>query len=329
MQLREKIGGLFVVGFDGLEPPPSLIDLIRNFFIGGVILFRRNIKSCKQLQELSSALNDAAGGRKFLISIDCEGGRVFRLPPPFPQWGTLAEIGDEFLRSKDPSIAYKRGAVMALALADIGVNLNFMPVLDVNTNIKNPIIGDRAFSSDPRIVAELGVQMMKGLHDGGVLACGKHFPGHGDTSSDSHLTLPRLPHTMNRLESVELPPYESAIANGLKMIMTAHVVYEGIDAENPATLSKTIINGILRRRLGFDGAVISDDLLMRAIVESYSLPDASVKALQSGCDIILISRDNDTGRTAIEGVISAVSAGLIPEKMIENSYRRVESLLPI
>ncbi len=319
MNLREQIGQLFMVGFDGLEPPPLLTELIRDYYVGGVILYRRNIESSKQLCELMAGIREAAGGRKLLIGVDNEGGRVFRLPPPFTQFPAMAKVTDE-------DSAYKIGKKMAEELRSVGINVNFAPILDVNTNIKNPVIGDRSFSSDARVVARLGCALIKGLQDGRVIACGKHFPGHGDTDSDSHLELPHLSHTMPRLEAIELVPFQAAISSGVKSLMTAHVVYDGIDPSAPATLSPIIINNLLRERLGFDGVVFTDDLRMRSITEMIMLPSACVRALTAGCDVCLICRDNASQKEAIEYTMAKVTAGHLPEKVIESAIRRVRRI---
>lgn len=319
MQLREKIGSLFVVGFDGTTPPPSLVELIRDQFIGGVILYSRNIKSRSQLTQLIADIKAIAGDRPILIAVDHEGGRVFRLPPPFTQIGPMAHV-------KNAATAYEIGNVMAKELSSVGFNLNFAPVLDVNTNPKNPIIGDRAFSHDAAIVANLGVQLIRGLQENGIIACGKHFPGHGDTSLDSHTDLPRLAHTPARLGEIELVPFAAAIEAGLKAIMTAHVIYEGIDPVHPATMSRIIVGDLLRRRLGFNGVVFTDDLQMKAISRQYSMGEASVLSLLAGCDVCLIARDDVAQKEAIEYVISAANSGRISESVIDSSCQRISKL---
>lgn len=320
MHLREKIGGLFMVGFDGLTVPASLASLIKGHFVGGVILFRRNIKSKDQLKELISEIKNIADGRNLLIAVDHEGGRVFRLPPPFTQWPPMASV-------KTPVEAYSIGKKMAEELKEVGFNLNFAPVLDVNTNAKNPVIGDRSFSENPKVVSNLGAGLIKGMQENGVLACGKHFPGHGDTFLDSHTDLPVLPHTLGRLESVELVPFKAAVAAGVRTIMTAHVIYEGIDAGLPATLSRTLIGKILKQTLGFQGAVFTDDLQMAAIAKKWPLPAACLRSIQAGCDVCLVCRDSEAQKEAIDHVIHAVASGELSESAVDNAYRRVSSLV--
>lgn len=319
MQLREKIGGLFMVGFDGTNPPESLAELIQNYFVGGVILFRRNIRSKAQLSELISQIKKLAEGRPFLIAVDHEGGRVFRMPPPFTQWQPMATV-------KTEEEAYETGKIMAEELKEVGFNVNFAPVLDVNTDIKNPCIGDRAFSNDPFKVASLGISLIKGLQDNGIIACGKHFPGHGDATLDSHTDFPVLPHTLGRLEALELVPFRAAVESGVKSIMTAHVVYEGIDPNFPATLSPIIVNDLLRKQIGYKGVVFTDDLQMTAVGKKWPLGDACVRSVRAGCDVCLICRDNSAQKNAIEEMIRALTSGELSETVIDAAYRRVSTL---
>lgn len=319
MKLREKVGNLFMVGFDGTSAPPSLTRLIRDYHIGGVILFKRNIHSKDQLKNLIGEINELSEGRKLLIAVDHEGGRVFRLPSPFTQWEPMAKVNSD-------DEAYNIGKIMAKELLEVGFNVNFAPVLDVNTNVKNPVIGDRSFSNNPLIVASRGVSLIRGLQENGIIACGKHFPGHGDTSLDSHIDFPVLPHTMGRLEFLELLPFKAAIEAGVKSIMTAHVVYEGVDTGVPATLSETLINKLLREQLKFSGVVFTDDLQMAAIAKKWSLGDACLMSLKAGCDVCLICRDNSAQKEAIEHIVQCANAGKISETAIESACRRIANL---
>ncbi len=319
MDIREKIGSLFVVGFDGTTVPDSLAELIRDHHIGGVILFKRNIESKNQLVKLIGNIKALAKGREFIVSVDHEGGRVFRLPPPFTQWPPMAKVACA-------EEAYGIGQKMANELKEVGFNVNFAPVLDINTNIKNPVIGDRSFSHEPDVVASLGTALMRGLQDNGMIACGKHFPGHGDTSLDSHTDFPTLPHTLKRLEAIELVPFMVAIEAGVKSLMTAHVLYEGIDKDLPATLSPALIRDLLRFRMGFHGVIFTDDLQMAAISRRWGVSEACVMSLAAGCDICLICRDTAVEKSAIEHVIEAVKTGKLPESLIEAAFHRVSSL---
>jgi beta-N-acetylhexosaminidase len=319
MQLKEKVGSLFVVGFDGTTPPDSLIELIQEYSIGGVILFKRNITSKDQLARLISDIRAAAGERRMIISVDHEGGRVFRMPPPFTQFVPMGKV-------TSPRDAHEIGKIMATELKEVGFNVNFAPVLDANTNIKNPVIGDRSFSSDPYKVAELGSALIKGLQENGIIACGKHYPGHGDTSLDSHLALPKVSATMGRLESVELIPFAAAIESGVKSLMTAHVIYEGIDSELPATLSPKLINDLLRHKLRYKGVVFTDDLRMSAISDQWGVNNACLMSLNAGCDVCLICRDNAVQKDAINHLVEAVNRGKIDESTLDSARWRISKM---
>jgi len=322
MKLIEKIGALFMIGFDGTSMTPELEKLLREYHVGGVILFKRNITSKKQLTELISDIKDKAG-RKIMIAVDHEGGRVFRLGEPFTQWKPMAEYGRIYEETKSAAHIYDMGCTMARELMEVGFNVNFAPVLDVNTNIKNPVIGDRAFSNDPYSVSDCGIKLIQGLQNTGVIACGKHFPGHGDTSLDSHKDLPIVSATLNRLESIELVPFAAASSAGVKSIMTAHVVYEGIDPHLPATMSKKIVTGILRQQMGYDGVVFTDDLNMNAIALKWSVPKACVMSLEAGCDVCLICRGESLEMSSIEHVVKAAEAGEISHRTIDAAFVRV------
>ena len=205
----------------------------------------------------------------------------------------------------------------------MGVNLDYTPVLDIHTNSKNPIIGDRAFGTTPEVVASIGAALIGQLHASGIVACGKHFPGHGDTSTDSHLELPVVEHPPDRLEAIEYAPFRAGIAAGLATIMTAHVLVPALDAERPATLSSAIVNGVLKQSLGFEGLVISDDLGMKAVAAQWPLPEAMVAALQAGCDAVLLCNSTqDEQVEALEAVIHALESGDLPVKRVEDALAR-------
>ena len=220
-------------------------------------------------------------------------------------------------------MAYAAAAVTAKELRAVGVNMNMAPVLDVNTNPANPIIGDRAVSGDPAQVAELGLAIMRGLQDNRVVACGKHFPGHGDTSADSHLELPTVQASAERLHQIELRPFAQVVPQGLASIMTAHVMYPALDSQAPATLSSSILTGILRTQLGFSGLIFTDDLEMRAIVDHHGIEEASIRALHAGADILLICKDPIRQVKAMEAVLHAVERGEISSDRIAASLARL------
>ncbi len=307
-----NIGQLLIIGIPDTKPSNLLLGFIRQERIGGVILFKRNYESVKQLDYLTQKLQEAGEGRLF-IGVDQEGGRVMRLSKPFTQFPSMREIAKA--ESPLPSgervrvrggLLYEVAQALALELSAIGINLNFAPVLDVATNSFNQVIGDRAFSHDPSLVAELGVQFMKGLTENGVMACGKHFPGHGDTDLDSHEALPIMPHTRGRLDACELIPFKRAIAANFPAIMTAHILLPNLDPKWPASTSKLITKKILRDEFGFQGLIMSDDLLMKGITNQMSIEDAALKSLQADHDMVLICDDFEAQYRTVERLKEAL-----------------------
>ncbi|HZA14670.1 MAG TPA: glycoside hydrolase family 3 N-terminal domain-containing protein, partial [Myxococcaceae bacterium] len=221
---------------------------------------------------------------------------------------------------------YRVGRLLAYELRAVGFDWDFAPVLDVDTNPANPVIGDRAFHSSPEVVAKLGVALARGLEDGGVASCAKHFPGHGDTATDSHLTLPRLPHSLERLRRVELFPFHAYARAGGASVMTAHVLFDAIDPEVPATLSAPVLDGLLRRELGFAGVLVSDDLEMKAISDHFGIAEAAVRGAIAGVDLFLVCHRAGAQRAAIEAIVAAVRDGRIPRARIEEASRRLDAL---
>src|SRR6476659_9675165 len=261
--LRHQIGQLLIAGFRGEQIPVEIRSLAREFGLGGVILFARNIVEPRQVAELCHEASQLTGDVPAWVSVDQEGGRVARLKAPFTEWPPMATLG----RSGDLQLAERFARALAAELRAVGITLDFAPVLDIHTNPKNPVIGDRALAERAEDVARLGSVIVKTLQAEGVIACGKHFPGHGDTATDSHLELPLVDHDWDRLERVELAPFRSAAAAGLPMIMTAHVVFAALDAARPATLSPEVMTGLLRDRIGFRGVIVSDDLDLRTVAD--------------------------------------------------------------
>lgn len=319
MTLREQVGQLFMLGFSGTSVSPELTALMAEYQPGGVILFARNLEHAAQIVRLTNDLQRLSPERPLLISIDQEGGRVSRLPAGFTIFPPCAVLG----RCGSTELAYQAASATAEELRAVGINMNMAPVLDVDTNPANPVIGDRAFSSRPAQVCELGLTTLAGLQDHKVVACGKHFPGHGDTSADSHQELPTVGASLDRLNRVELRPFRHAIENGLATIMTAHVLYPALDAALPATLSPAILTDLLRKQLAFEGLILTDDLEMRAIVDHYGIEDAAVRAVEAGADVVLICKDRDRAVAAMEAVYAAVASGRISEKRLQASLRRI------
>ncbi len=267
--LDRDIAGLFCIGFHGTAPSLEVLDLIRRG-VHGVILLGRNVAEAEQVAQLVGDLKRAAGDRRLLVSIDQEGGRVARLRAAhgFTELPPMQALG----KTGDADLARQVGALLGRELRAVGIDLDYAPCVDVNTNPANPVIGDRALSGNPAQVAWLGAALAQGLQSQGVAACAKHFPGHGDTSQDSHVDLPRLPHSLERLRRVELPPFAALARAGVASVMTAHVVFEALDPDRPATLSAPVLR-LLREELGFDGCCISDDLEMKAVAEHFPLEE--------------------------------------------------------
>jgi beta-N-acetylhexosaminidase len=297
-------------------------SLAREFSLGGVIFFARNIEAPEQVAELSHDVQTLGSELPLWVSVDQEGGRVARLKAPFTVWPPMAALG----RSGDVSLAARFGKALATELRAVGITLDYAPVLDIHTNPKNPIIGDRALAEDADAVARFGVAIIESLQSNGVAACGKHFPGHGDTSVDSHLDLPLVEHPPDRIRRVELVPFRSGIRAGVAFIMTAHVLVPSLDEEKPATLSQRIVHGILRDELGFTGVILSDDLEMKAIAKSYEVPDAAVQAIAAGCDGLLVcSGDVDVQAATLEALVRAVEQNVISYKRLEDALKRMRA----
>jgi len=322
MNLVEQIGQLFMLGFDGTGVSPEWAELQARHKPGGMILFARNLEHPAQIIELTNGLQTRSPHFPLLIAIDQEGGRVSRLPEGFTIFPPCGVIG----ACRSEELAYAAASVTAAELRAVGVNMNMAPVLDVHSNPENPVIGDRAYGTDPEIVAELGLAAVRGLQGKGVVACGKHFPGHGDTSTDSHKELPVVTAPVETLLERELPPFHYAILNGLASLMTAHVLYPALDAERPATLSRTILTNLLREHWGFDGVVVTDDLEMHAISDHHGIGEAAVQAFLAGADILLICKDRNRAVDAMEAVQKAVEEGTIPRERLEASVHRIMRL---
>jgi beta-N-acetylhexosaminidase len=317
--LRREIGRLLIAGFNGYQIPPELRSLAKEFGLGGVILFARNVEQPEQVAELSHEASRLVPDLPVWVSVDQEGGRVARLKAPFTEWPPMITLG----RSGDLQLAARFARALASELRAVGVTLDYAPVLDVFTNPKNQVIGDRALADKADEVARLGAAIVETLQSEGIAACGKHFPGHGDTIADSHHELPLVEHPPERLREVEFLPFQRAVSARVAMIMTAHVLVPSLDEERPATLSRRIVHGLLRGELGFDGVILSDDLEMRAIAATYTVPSAAVLAVEAGCDGILIcSGDHHNQAAALESLIYAVEEDRLPWSRVEDALAR-------
>ena len=310
---------MLIAGFSGVQVPPELKALAKEFGLGGVILFARNISEPGQVAELSYEASQLTPEAPLWISVDQEGGRVARLKAPFTAWPPMATLG----RSGDVGLAERFARALAAELKAVGVTLDYAPVLADHTNPKNPVIGDRALGENAADVARLGAAIVRTLQHEGIAACGKHFPGHGDTTTDSHLELPLIEHPVERLREVEFLPFKAAIAAGVATIMTAHVFMPAIDEQRPATLSERVVTGLLREELGYGGVILSDDLEMKAIASQYAVPEAAVLAVEAGCDGVLIcSGDYDAQAAALEALVRAVETGRLRMTRVEDALKR-------
>ena len=277
-------GQVIVAGFKGTEAPSALRRALADGELGGAILFRRNLTGVAQAHDLCRSL-EGPTDRPPLIGVDQEGGRVVRLGEPVLQLPSMQRLGAR----ADPAFLRDVGRALGKQLSALGFTMNFAPVLDVHTNDANPVIGDRAFGTTPGEVVERALPFAEGLMQGGVDPCGKHFPGHGDTDQDSHYSLPRLKHARPRLDRVELTPFRAA--TWLPAWMSAHVVFEELDPEMPATFSRTVMQQLVREELGYDGVLISDDLEMKAVAADHTVAQSAVRAIDAGCDMVLICSD--------------------------------------
>ena len=317
--LRRQIGRLLIAGFGGHQVPVELDALAREFGLGGVILFARNVAEPEQVAELCYESARLVPDLPLWVSVDQEGGRVARLKAPFTEWPPMAALG----RSGDGSLAERFARALATELKATGITLDYAPVLDVLTNAKNPVIGDRALSEKAEEVGRLGAIIIRTLQAEGVAACGKHFPGHGDTSVDSHLELPLVEHPPDRFRGVEFVPFRAAVQADVATIMTAHVFAPALDEKVPATLSRHVVTDLLRNELGFQGVILSDDLEMKAIAKNYEVPEAAILAIAAGCDGVLIcSADYDMQAATLEALVRAVETGRLPYARVEDALQR-------
>jgi len=315
---RDSVLARFMLGFDGDSLSGELVEYLARG-LSGVALYQRNFNSAEQLLGLTLAIRRAAG-RPVLIGIDQEGGTRFALRKPFTAWPSAAELG----RLGDVNSVEQVAHAIAEELQAVGCNLNFAPMLDLHVNPQSSVTKDRSFGCDPQLVAKLGAAVDRGLRSGSVLSCAKHFPGHGDAAVDPHLDLPVFSGTMERLDSVELVPFAAAVSSGVPLVMTAHILLPQIDPENPASLSRTMLDGILRRRLRFRGVILADDLGMGAIAKRYGPGEAAVRTLLAGTDIAMLCHDWSAVAPAIEAVRIARRQGRFDEEEWRASAERIE-----
>jgi Beta-glucosidase-related glycosidases len=324
MTLDEKIGQMVMSGVDGYTLGDTTIKMIKNYHVGGFIILGENVKNSSQLLELVNSLKTANSNNKIplFLSIDQEGGRIDRMPAEIKRLPANKAVGGV----NNSNFSYGLGGILAEELKAFGLNMDFAPVMDINSNPNNPVIGDRSFGSNPDIVAKLGLRTMDGIKSGGIIPVIKHFPGHGDTSVDSHVGLPSVNNDMNRLNSFELVPFAQAVKDGADAVMVAHILLPKIDPKYPASMSETIINGVLRENLNFDGVVITDDMTMGAITKNYNIGDAAVKSVNAGCDIVLVCHVYDNEVAVVNALKKAVQNGTISQERVDRSVYRILKL---
>jgi beta-N-acetylhexosaminidase len=321
-----NVGQLFVIGLIGPTLTKKEAEFIVKNDIGGVVLFERNLQGPLELHKLCTDLynlKERLPSRKPpFVAIDMEGGRIHRLKEPFTQWPSakqVAELGST-------AAAFKSAQMMGAELHAIGLNMNFSPCMDILTNKKNLLIGDRSYGSDPEEVAKMASAVVRGFIKAGVIPCAKHFPGHGNTIIDSHDELPVENITLEELEKRELVPFKKAFKARMDLVMTAHILYKKIDSKLPATLSPAIIKDLLKTKMRYRGLVLSDDLDMKALSKNFKKEEIPVLALKAGCDMLMYCHDFDLPGIALQAVRKAIKAGEIDTDQIKDSLEKVFDL---
>lgn len=323
LTVKQKIGQIMMFGFDGHTIPSHIEMLFRDYHLGGIIYFRRNVGKSEQIKQLSDSLQQLSAQSNNIplsIAIDQEGGMVARIDQDvtlMPGQMTLGATGNA-------QYAYEAGRISGMELAQMGITVNFAPVLDVNNNTKNPVIGIRSFGEKAELVAQLGKSMIDGYQQIGISACAKHFPGHGDTTADSHYELPSVAHDLKRIHAIELVPFKAAIEAEVDMIMTAHVQFPAIEPDGkPATLSYRVLTELLREELGFRGLVVTDCLEMNAISQGIGVGRGAVESFKAGADLILVSHRLERQLAAFQAIELAIETGEISEARLDESVARI------
>jgi beta-N-acetylhexosaminidase len=324
MSLDEKIGQMIIAGISGTTISEDTKSLISQYQVGGLIAYKVNMEDPKQAVQLLNSLKVENAKNQFplFLSIDQEGGHISRLPGGLIEIPTNEKIGS----INNSQFSYEIGTLLGKELETFGFNLNYAPVLDVNSNPDNPIIGNRSFGNNPEIVSELGIQTMKGIQSQNIIPVIKHFPGHGDTSVDSHLELPKVNKSLEELKQVELVPFADAIESGADVVMVAHILLPEIDAIYPSSMSKTIMTDLLRKQLHFNGVVMTDDMTMSAIADNFDLGEAAVESVKAGSDIVMVAHDYNKIVSVINALKTAVLNGEIPEARVDESVSRIIQL---
>ncbi|MFD0714860.1 beta-N-acetylhexosaminidase [Paenibacillus sp. GCM10027626] len=320
MTLEEKIGQMIIAGVAGAEPDEQAKKMIEEQHVGGVIFYKYNLTSPNEVTAYVNQLKawNANNVAPLLVSVDQEGGKVSRLPgmEKLPEASAIGKAGKK-------EYAAEAGALLAEECRLMGINMDFAPVLDINSNPKNPVIGTRSFGTTADTVAAMGLEVMKAIRGGKVIPVVKHFPGHGDTAVDSHLELPVVKKELAQLQAFEWLPFKEAIKEGAEAVMIAHILFPKVDKHYPASLSRTIITDQLRGTLGFKGVVITDDLTMGAIVQNYGIGEAAVRSIKAGGDIVLVAHEYENVDLVLEALLKTVKDGELTEQRIDESVVRI------
>ncbi|HEX7066240.1 MAG TPA: beta-N-acetylhexosaminidase [Bacillales bacterium] len=323
MTLNEKIGQLVMVGVNGTQPGSHIKALIRDYHVGGIILYGKNIETAGQtvqfLNQLKSINDKANNPFPLFLSVDQEGGRVERMPDAIEELPSQGKVG----KAGDPGFARQIGQLIGTELSAFGFNMDFAPVLDVIRDPETSVIGDRSFGSDSQLVSELGVAAMKGIASENVIPVVKHFPGYGEVSTNAHTGLPVAKVSLERLQNVDWVPYQKAIANGADVVMVTHILLPKLNTDYPASMSQKVITGMLRDKLGFDGVVITDDMTMGAIKENYKIDQAAVRSVKAGADIVLVAFNYNQQISVLHALKQAVKDGEISKEQLNRNVRRI------
>jgi beta-N-acetylhexosaminidase len=323
LSLEEKLGQLIFIGFKGYKLTDEIREMIKTYKFGNFILFLRNFKNLEQFEKLTRDIHEevlkSIGVMPF-IAIDQEGGNVVRIMHKSTYYP-----GPMTLSATNLSNVKEISHLMGKHLISLGVNMNFAPLLDININPKNPVIGIRSFSDNIEMVSKFGIEEIKGMQEEGIIATAKHFPGHGDTEIDSHLGLAVLPFDKNRLYNIELKPFKEAIDKGVDNIMSAHIIFKQIDKENPATISKDIIKGILRDELNYKGLITSDCMEMKAISKTITTPIGVAKAIKAGVDLVLVYHTKQLQIDSLKQIKKYLEDNLITIDDIDEKINRILS----
>ena len=335
MSTEQKVSQLLVAGIEGTQLGQDAVQAVQDYQVGGVILFGRNVESAGQLAELTNGLKDLNGDyTPLFLCVDQEGGRVDRMPPEVERTPSAWSVG-QTLDTEGVGAAY--GALLAEECAAFGFNMDFAPSLDIWSNPDNTVIGDRAFGNDWEWTAFFGMSAVESMEEqGGVIPVVKHFPGHGDTSVDSHVALPVVDKSLEELWQSELVPFNMTLNQedyfgaqagpSAPAVMVAHILLSQVDPDYPASLSHRVVTGLLREEMGFDGVVCTDDLTMGAVSNTYGMGEAAVLAVEAGCDLLLVCHGADNLTAARDALLEAADSGRLSPERLDESVKRILSL---